>query len=182
MILRTPNGNPTHVFFLTNAMARLLDRHSIPLREVVAIETYHQKLMPSEIATILKLQYQVARILGVELVDSDMLFSKDYEGGMLKEAFNRTDGESLSQLIETAHCFSFQNAGANVLVLALSNEDDKLTGGWSPIKAPTFSGALLECIFSSHGYLESHFGKIVQPGLGEFSLAAVYKLLGLQNQ
>lgn len=181
MILKTPNGPSVHVVYLTNAMARLLARVSIPVREVIAIETYHQKLMRSEIASILKFQYRVAQTLGVPLVNSDMIFSSDYEGGMLKEAFNSVDGESLSAIIDSAASFSYQNAGNNVLVLVLNNEGDEKLAGWSELKATTFSGALLECIFNSHGYLESHFGKIVEPGTGEFSLAVVYKLLGLQN-
>lgn len=181
MILKTPNGPSVHVVFLTNAMARLLARVNIPLREVLTIETYHQKLMRSEIASIIKFQYRVAQTLGVTLVNSDMIFSNDYEGGMLKEAFNSTDGESLSEIIETAASFSYQNAGANVLVMVLNNEGDEKLAGWSDLKSATFSGALLECIYNSQGYLESHFGKIVDPGTGEFSLATVYKLLGLQN-
>lgn len=181
MILRTPNGPSVNVFFLTSQMASVMERMRIPLRELVSIETYHPKLTYAEIASIIKFQYRIAQTLGVPLIDSDMIFNKSYEGGMLKEAFNSVLGESLSEFIEKAHAFSYVNAGANVLVLALQQEDDSVLPGWTPLKAPTFSGALLECIFNSHGYMESHFGKIPEPGLGEFSLAVVYKLLGLQN-
>lgn len=181
MILKTPNGPSVHVFFLTNAMARLLGRVSIPLADLQAIETYHQKATFSEIAQILKLQYQVAQEMGVPMLDVDMLFNKDYEGGMLKEAFNSADGESLSKIIHSATCFSYQSVASNCLVVTFNNEDDEKLAGWTELESTTFSGALLECIFKSCGYLETHFGKIVEPGLGEFSLAVVYKLLGLQN-
>jgi hypothetical protein len=169
------------VFFLTNAMARLLDRVSIPLRDLAAIETYHQKLTYNEIGQILKFQHRIAQELGVPMLDPEMLFKKDYEGGMLKEAFNSVDGESLSEFINSSASFSYLNSGANVLVFAFNTENDDKLAGWTELESATFSGALLECIFNSCGYLESHFGKIVEPALGEFSLAVVYKLLGLQN-
>lgn len=181
MILKTPNGPSIHVFFLTNEMARLLARVLIPLSDLATIETYHQKATYNEIANILKFQYRVAQELGVPMLDSDMLFNKDYEGGMLKEAFNSVGSESLSEIINNTASFSYQNAGNNVLVLSFNKEDDKLLPGWTALTSPTFSGALLESIVTVHGYLESHFGKIVEPKLGEFSLAVVYKLLSLQN-
>lgn len=182
MILRTPNGPSVHVFFLPSQFVQLLERMSIPLRELVAIETYHQKLMYPELAQFFKFQYQVAQEMGVPMLDSDMLFSKDYEGGMLREAFNGVDGGNLSKMIHATQCFSYINAGENVLVLALHPEqDDKPLPGWVCAEATTFSGALLEMIARVKGYMESHFGVIPDPQTGEFSLAVVYKLLGIQN-
>lgn len=182
MILRTPNGPSVHVFFLPSQFVRLLDRMSIPLRELQAIETYHQKLMWSELGQFFKFQYQVAQEMGVPMLEPDMRFSKDYEGGMLREAFNSVDGSNLSKLIHETQCFSYLNAGQNVLVLALHpEEDDKPLPGWACAEATSFSGALLEMIVHTKGYMESHLGAIPEPRTGEFSLAVVYKLLGLQN-
>ena len=180
MILKTPNGPSVQLFFLTSDMARLLSRESVPFANVTNLTTYHQKITFGEIAQIARLQYIVAKELGVMMLDPDLYFKKDYEGGMVKDAFNKFSGETLSGLVNECTCFSYLNAGANVLLVAFHNDEEKLPG-WVCANAKTFSGVLLESIFAVHGYMESHFGKLVEPGLGEISLAEVYKLLGLQN-
>lgn len=183
MILRTPNGSPIEVFFLTNSMVKLLAKVGIPLSNLSTIETYHQKATYGEIAQIISMQYQAAKELGVALLDPDLIFSKDYEGEMLKAAFNSVGSESLSlaSAFTDATSFGYSSFKSNQLVVVINNENQTTPPSWSNASALTFSGALLEAILNVHGFMESHFGAIVDPKVGEFTMAEVYKLLGNQN-
>lgn len=181
MILRTPNGSPIEVFFLTNSMVKLLAKVGIPLSNLSTIETYHQKATYGEIAQIISMQYQAAKELGVALLDPDLIFSKDYEGEMLKAAFNSVDSKSLSAAFNSATSFGYSSFKSNQLVVVINDENQTTPPSWSKASALTFSGALLEAILHVHGYMESHFGAIVDSKVGEFTMAEVYKLLGNQN-
>jgi hypothetical protein len=181
MILRTPNGNPLKVFFLTNAMARVLKRTGVPFSEMSSVETYHDKLTHGEIAGILKMEFCAAKVLGTQMSNPDLHFKNDYQGGMLKDAFNKVDGETLSAAFFNCSKFSFLNAGNNTLLISLDDQEDETIPGWSNAKGTTFSEALLETIYAVHGYMECHHGPIVDPKVGEFTLAYVFKLLGDQS-
>lgn len=181
MILKTPNGPLIEVFFLTSDLASLLKRVGIPFNNLNIIETYHDKLTIHEIAQIVMFQYQVGNVLGISIPNADLIFKNDYNGGMLKEAFNSLGSNNLSEFINNSEQFSYLNAGANTLIISIDENATKRLSGFSALEACTFSGAVLEAIFKVHGYLESHFGKIVDPGPGEFTMAAVYKLLSMQN-
>lgn len=181
MILKTPNGAPLKVFFLTNSMARVLKRSAVPFSEVSNIETYHEKLTYNEIASILKMQYLASKTLGTLMPSPDLIFRNDYEGGMLKDAFNKVDGESLLEGFTECSNFSYLNAGNNTLLISLDNPEEEKVVGWTSAKSNNFSTALLEIIYAVHGYMECHFGAALEPKAGEFTLAYVFKLLGAQN-
>lgn len=181
MILKTPNGNPLKVFFLTNSMARVLKRTGVPFSEVSKVETYHEKLTHGEIAGVIKMEYCASRILGLQLPKVETRFSEDYHGQMLKDSFNKVDGETLLETFVNSNKFSYLNAGDNTLLISLDDPEDETIPGWTNAKGTTFSEALLESIYAVHGYMECHNGPIVDPKVGEFTLAYVFKLLGTQS-
>lgn len=181
MILRTHNGNPLKVFFLTNSMAGILKRTGVPFSCIDKVETYHDKLTYGEIAGILKMELVASQVLGTQSLPIDGRVAKDYHGGMLLDAFNKVDGETLFNLMGSCSNFSFLNAGNNILLLSLNDSEDEKIPGWTNAKGNTFSEALLESIYKVHGYMESHHGPIVDPKPGELTIAYVLRLLGKQS-
>lgn len=181
MILKTPHGTPFSLFYLTSDMHRLLVKQSIPLRDVFKLASYHQKLTFGEIATMLRFQYTVAQQMGVPLLDPKHLFGEGYNGGMVAEAFNAIDSETLNQWYKGCKTFNSLNAGGNVMLVLFNDSDNHKVHGWHSLEGNTFSSALLETIFAGAGYMESHYGKIAKPSLGETTLAEVYKLVSIEN-
>ena len=182
MILKTPHGTPISLFFLTSDMYSLLAKQKIPFKDVYKLSTYHQQLTFSEMAHMLKFQYVVAQQMGVPLLDPDHLFSAEgYEAGMLKAAFNAVASESLADLYKNCRTFNSLAAGNNVVLILFNTSDTDKVPGWDCLDAHTFSGAMLETINAKVGYLEAHFGPVVKPKLGEFTMAEVYKLVGIEN-
>lgn len=181
MILRTPNGNPLKVFFLTSDMARLLKRAEVPFSEMSKLETYHEKLTYGEIVSMLKMDQCAARLLGTQSISPENRFGSDYHGGRLRDAFNNVDGESLSKAFVESTNFSYLNAGNNTLLICLADSEEATVPGWTNAKGNTFSEALLESIYCVHGYMECHHGPITDPKAGEFTIAYVLKLLGDQS-
>lgn len=181
MILKTPHGTPISLFFLTNDMYSLAVKQSIPLKDIHKLSSYHQQLTFSEIAYMLKLQYVVAQQMGVPLLDAKHLFGEGYNAGMVEEAFNAIDSETLTAMYQTCRSFNSLTAGANVVLVIFNTSGEYNIPGCETLEATTFSGALLETVLAKVGYLQAHFGGIVKPKLGEFTLAEVYKLVGIEN-
>lgn len=182
MILKTPHGKVYRLFYLTSDMLDHLVEQSIPLNKVFDLASYHQKLTYSEIAYMLKFQYQVGMKMGVPLLDPKHLFGTGYNSGMIQEAFNAIGSEQLLAYYESCSHFNCIDAGGNVVLVLFNHNPDKYhVPGWDTLEAKTFSGALLETLFAKVGYMDCHFGKIPKPAVGEFSLAEVYKLLSIEN-
>jgi hypothetical protein len=182
MILKTPHGPSHSVFFLTQDMYDVLKDQSIPLEDMKKIASYHKRLSYGEIAGLLKFQYAVAKRLQVIMTDPTPLFGEGYDGKMVESAFNALDSETLiTSVYDKTEQFSMLNAGGNVLLILFQNRDDKVPGGWDPVNAKTFSGALLEMAYAKVGYLESHQGEVVKAKAGECSFAEIFKLLETEN-
>lgn len=181
MILKTPHGTPVSVFFLTSEMHRLLVRQSIPLKDAFKLSSYHQQLTFNEIANILKFQYVVAQQMGVPLIDPKHLFGEGHNGGMVEVSFNGLDGKTLSDKYKECNSFNSLAAGANVLIVLFNDSGDAHVSGFDRLEATTFSDALLETLQAKVGYVQVHFGKVVKPNLGEFTMAEVYKLVSIEN-
>lgn len=178
MLLKSSLEEPVKVFFLTRPMLETLVSQSIPLQDLEKISAYHQKLSVGEIAAILKLQYEAADRLSVKLPEPENFFSDDIQGKLLKQAFNGLNSEALVEAIRNTKHFSSIGVG-DLVILLLLDEEEEVTG-WSPLSNRTFSSALLEAIFSKVGYLDTQFTKVVEANEGEFSLAHVYRLVGIE--
>jgi len=161
-------------------MLTVLVKQSVPLKDIDKVSSYHQKLTYGEMASMLKLQYAVAQRMGVAMLDPKHLFGEGVEANMVETAFNAIDSETLSEW-QTCKSFNSLAAGLNVVLVLFNRSEDKEVPGWDCLDATTFSGALLETIVAKVGYLQAHFGEVVTPKLGEFTLAEVYKLLGIEN-
>lgn len=180
MLLKTSNGKPIKFFYLTKDMLDVLVSQAIPLQDVFKISAYDQKLTENEIAGILKFQTVVADKLSSHASIDDSSFGEGFHGQMIKQAFNAIGSESLREVYTKTKCFSSIEGGLNTVIIVFHDNETE-TAPEGCLVSKTFSGALLETIFARVGYLEAHYGKAVKPVVGEFSLADVYKLVGIEN-
>lgn len=180
MILNYPNGNPFKFFFLSKGMADTLLSQSIPLQDLSKLSLYHGKLTYGEMADILKYQTAPVKVLGLPVALPFLGLPNDYNTGMLSAAFNASDSEALAGQFKNATRFQYVTIGQTIIMVA-GEHGDKVLPGWVLTEAHTFSGALLETIYTQVGYLDCHSGPVVHPALGEFTLAEVFKLLSIEN-
>lgn len=181
MILKTPNGQPVSLFFLTSDMHSLLVKQSVPMKDVHKLSTYHQQLTFSEMAHMLKFQYVVAQQMGIPLLDPKHLFGEGYGAGMVEASFNDIPSETLATVYKECRTFNSLAAGGNVVLVLFNTSESEKVAGWSTLEAHTFSSALVETINAKVGYLDAHFGGVVKSKLGEVTMAEIYKLVGIEN-
>lgn len=180
MILKCPNVDPFKFFFLSKGMADTLLSSSIPLQDVCKLHVYHGKLTYQEIAHILKFQQVAAHFVGVE---SDNPFGDakpDIHNNLILDVFNSIGSEALRDTFIKANKFQYLKVGNTILMVVGNHEDNDLPG-WHVPKGNTLGTVLLKTIYEQVGYLDVHSGPIVQPKLGEFTLAEVFKLIDIQN-
>ena len=186
MKFKSPSGKCYEVTFLNNDLLRQLMENSIPLRCAPDVVELSKKLTYAELAYMIKFQYMVALKMGIRYVDPEFLFKPDvnfdaYTAGMIKEAFNAIDSEALLSTYSDTQCFNVIDAGNNVILVLFNQQNQRDVPGWDCLKSKTFSGALLESLYSKVGYMDCHFGKIPKMQDGHLTMAEVYKLLSIEN-
>lgn len=180
MILNYPNGNPFKFFFLNKGMADTLLSSSIPLHHLSKLSEYHGQLTYEEMAAILRYQLVAAKVLGMPIPDPMSTMPNDFHAGMLSKALNELSSEALALQFKNATRFQYVVNGQSIIMVA-GEPSDEVLPGWVLTQAHTFSGALLETIYTQVGYLDCHSGPVIHPALGEFSIAEVFKLLSIEN-
>lgn len=180
MIFKYPNGDPFHVIFLTGDLLDAVQGAKIPLMDLHKIHSYHDKLTFHQVAGYIAIQQTVAKLLGVEMPNLSTLFGEGYNGGMVEQAFNEIDSNSLREhLIRSTH-FKSISVGQTILLVAEPNEGVS-SAGWEQLKARTLSLALQQTLYEQVGYLKVHNGKVIHPAVGVFSMSNVYAFVSQQN-
>ncbi|MBS9730347.1 hypothetical protein [Pseudomonas phage IR-QUMS-PaBa1-GHS-2021] len=180
MIFKYPNGLPFELYVVTGELVDTLVAQSIPLSGLKEISAYHDKITFGEMANFVALQYAAAKVFGVEMPDPTAYFGHGYNAGMVAEAFNGVDSDAIATLLRTANHFR-STVNGQVILIGVEVGDHKATASWEKLQAKTISTAVLETLYARVGYLESHFGPVPKAGLGELTLAEVFKLIHLQN-
>jgi len=180
MIFKYPNGDPFHVIFLTSDLLEAVQVSKIQLMDLHKIHSYHDKLTFHQVAAYIAVQQEAARLLGVDMPELTTLFGDGYNGGMVEQAFNEIDSNSLREhLLRSTH-FKSISVGQTIL-LVIEPEDRVSTAGWESLKGRTLSLALQQTLYEQVGYLKVHNGKVIRPAVGVFSMANVYAFVNRQN-
>lgn len=180
MIFKYPNGDPFHVVFLTSDLLEAAQGAKIPLLDLHKIHSYHDQLTFHQVAGLIAVQLEVAKLLGVEMPELKTLFGEGYNGGMVEQAFNEIDSNSLREhLIRSTH-FKSISVGQTIL-LVIEPSDEVSTSAWDKLKGRTLSLALQQTLYEQVGYLKVHNGKVIRPAVGAFSMANVYGFVSQQN-
>lgn len=180
MVLNYPNGNPFKFFFLNKGMADTLISSSVPLQNLSKLSEYHSQLTYEEMAAILLYQQIPAKVLGMSSLPPIANVPDDFHAGMLSKALNDLGSEALALQFKNATRFQYVVIGQSIIMVA-GEPSDEVLPGWVLTQAHTFSGALLETIYTQVGYLDCHSGPVIHPAIGEFSIAEVFKLLSIEN-
>lgn len=180
MIFKYPNGDPFHVIFLTSDLLEAVQSAKIPLLDLHKIHSYHDQLTFHQVAAFIAVQQEAAKLLGVEMPELTTLFGEGYNGGMVEQAFNEIDSNSLREhLIRSTH-FKSISVGQSIL-LVIEPGSEVSTSGWDHPKGRTLSLALQQTLYEQVGYLKVHHGKVIHPAVGVFSMANVYEFVSHQN-
>ena len=180
MIFKYPNGDPFHVLFLTSDLLEAVQAARIPLMDLYKINLYHDKLSFHEVAAYIAVQLEAAKLLGVEMPDLETLFGEGYNGGMVKQAFNEIDSNSLREhLLRSMHFKSIANA--QTILIVVEPGDNVSTSAWEKLSARNLSLALQQTLYEQVGYLKVQNGKVINPAVGCFSMANVYSFVHRQN-
>lgn len=180
MIFKYPNGDPFHVIFLTSDLLEAVQGAKIPLVDLHKIRSYHDQLTFHQVAGFIAVQQEAAKLLGVEMPELKSLFGEDYNGGMVEQAFNEVDSNSLREhLVRSTH-FKSISVGQTILLVIEPNSGVS-TAGWEKLKGRTLSLALQQTLYEQVGYLKVHNGKVIRPAVGVFSMANVYGFVSQQN-
>lgn len=180
MIFKYPNGDPFHVIFLTSDLLEAVQGAKIPLLELHKIHSYHDQLTFHQVAAYIAVQQEVAKLLGIEMPELATSFGEGYNGGMVEQAFNEIDSNSLREhLIRSTH-FKSISVGQTIL-LVIEPGSEVSTSGWDQLKGRTLSLALQQTLYEQVGYLKVHNGKVIRPAVGVFSMADVYGFVSKQN-
>ena len=180
MIFKYPNGDPVELYFVTKDLLNVLAHQVVPFNNLKKIASYHDKLTFNEVANFIAVQRAAGNLFGVDLHDAASEFGEGYNTGMISEAFNVVDSNSIQETLKGGKVFHSTRIG-NVLIVAVDCKDCKEVGNWSKLNARNISLAVQETIYGRVGYLDTHFGSVLNPGLGELTMAEVYKLVHIQN-
>lgn len=179
MIFKYPNGFPFELYFVTGEMLEALALQTVPFDGLRKISAYHDKLTYNEVAQFLATQRAAAQLFGVDMPEAAHSFGEGYNGGMVAEAFNAIDSKAITEYLRNATSFHSTKVGQVLLIAA--NTANPHIGSWEKLNAKNISSAVLETIYGRVGYLDTHFGSVIKPALGELTMAEVYKLVHLQN-
>jgi len=180
MIFKYPNGDPFFVVFLTSDLLEAVMSAKIPLMDLHKIHSYHDQLTFHQVAAYIAVQQEVAKLLGIEMPDLKSSFGEGYNGGMVEQAFNEIDSNSLRQHLIRATHFKSISVGQTIL-LVIEPESESATSGWDHVRGRTLSLALQQTLYEQVGYLKVHNGKVIRPAVGVFSMADVYGFVSQQN-
>jgi hypothetical protein len=180
MIFKYPHGFPYELYFLTGDLLGTLAQQAVPFNSLSKISSYHDKLTFNEVATFIAVQRAAARVFGVDLPEASSEFGEGYNGGMVAEAFNGIDSEAIFGHLKAATSFHSTVIG-QVMLVAVNVDGDPRVGSWHKLDAKNISWAVQETIYERVGYLDSHFGSVAKPALGELTMTEVYKTVHLQN-
>lgn len=179
MIFKFPNGFPFELYFVTGEMLEALALQTVPFDGLRKISAYHDKLTFNEVANFVATQHAAGKLFGVDMPEPSQSFGEGYNGGMIAEAFNAIDSEAISNYLKNATVFHAAKIG-QVILIAVNTKGPE-TGSWDKLHSKNISTAVLETIYGRVGYLDTHFGSVITPALGELTLAEVYKLVHVQN-
>lgn len=180
MIFKYPNGFPFELYFVTGEMLNALAQQAVPYNDLKKIAAYHDKLTFNEVANFIAIQHAAAKLFGVSMPSPSNSFGEGYSAGMVKEAFNEIDSDLIYNDLKDASCFHTTVIG-QVIVIGIDLADNSKANSWDRLQARNISMAVQETIYERVGYFTAHFGSLVNPGLGELSMAEVYKFVHIQN-
>lgn len=183
MLLKTYKGQTVNFFFLNKKMLDAFKDSSLSVSELPKLITYHQKLTPSEIGNILRLQAVVcSKLTGKELDLTTVYDSVDNKlvQTLIVNSFNGADSKGLLKQVESCNSFYVKGLGGNNHAILLDVDEEKIPVDWVRLTSNKFSTALLEAIYVRVGYLESHFNDVSKNVTGDFSLSDVYKLINIE--
>ena len=104
MLLKTYKGQTVNFFFLNKKMLDAFKDSSLSVSELPKLITYHQKLTPSEIGNILRLQAVVcSKLTGKELDLTTVYDSVDNKlvQTLIANSFNGADSKGLLKQVES---------------------------------------------------------------------------------
>lgn len=173
-------GDPKHIWFLTNDMLRALKSVSIKYEQLSDINSLIGKLYQSEIVHFYALQDVIAGKLGI--VKQEDVFH-DVEDpsikALLTTALNSADRNSLLEFVNKRNKFYVHGVKNGFVICILSKDDAEEPISWDPLVSSTLPSALLESIYQKIGYLESHPKPVTKAKVDEFCLADVFKLIAV---
>ena len=173
--------NKKSVWFLTKQMVDTLKSVSIEFDQLDQLPKLTDKLTPSEIAHIYKLQDIIAGKFGVPVLPPVLDGADVITHALIKRALDTVSSEDLQQHFAGHNKFYVHNT-QNGIALCLANKDETGTiPGWESLTADTLVPALLEGLYKKFGYNDVHFKEAATTSVNEFSLANIFNLMAITN-
>lgn len=172
-----------NVWFLNDGMGALLKDANIPLKEVIKLPDYSNKLSMDDIIAIGELQLLVANAYGKTFMSPFIKAGvNEIFTAKFKEVVNSIDSNKLKVILSKFNQF-YVRAFEDQIFIGCSTAGNpntffKSSNSFTALDSPSLEKALVEAIYKSVMYQELHFQKNIIVKADEISFADVLAGLG----